>query len=504
MVLSPFIHAPGLLDVFMLEACLEFIGASQALIKAGDIATPLEPHQQRVISNAQHNNMLIAHGMGSGKTLSALAAADKLGKPVEVFTPASLTKNFEKEINKHRGENFVPYKIHSISSAASQGRQVEPGSTVIVDEAHLARTPGTMRSKYLKDQLQRAGRVLMLTGTPTYNQPENIAPLVNMVSQQNVLPEDPSAFKSRFIEEKKVEPGFIARWMGVKPGIVKQLKNKQDLVEALRGKVDTFEQQKDMPARIEKDVEVEMGDKQMQVYRYLEDQLPWITRYKIRGNLPPTKSESKDLNAFSAGLRQASNTPGPYIQGMDHLQAAMESPKMLTAFGSIKEKMSKDPNFRGFVYSNYMDAGMLPMASLLRRDGIPYAIYHGGLTPNEKQQIVNNYNSGKIKVLLGSSAASEGLDLKGTKLIQVLEPHFNEAKTEQAIARGIRFGSHGHLPEIERKVMVERYYSKPKQGFFSKLISGEDAGIDRYLRQRALEKKQLMDQIHSALEEAQR
>jgi len=181
----------------------------------------------------------------------------------------------------------------------------------------------------------------------------------------------------------------------------------------------------------------------------------------------------------------------------------MASPKLTSALGSVEKHMSKDPNFRGFIYSNYMDAGTLPMAALLKREGIPYAIYHGGLNATEKKNIVDMYNKGRIKVILGTSAATEGLDLKGTKLIQVLEPHFNESKTEQAIARGIRFGSHVHLPEKERQVLVERYYSKPHQGFFTKLISGEDTGIDRHIRQRALEKQELSDQIKSVLREAQ-
>lgn len=488
----------------MIGLLAKFAGASQALAKAADVVTPLEPHQQRGVEKVQKNDgTLLAWGMGGGKTLGAIAAADAIGKPTEIFTPASITGNFEKEIEKHKGRNFVPYKVNSISRAALQNYQVPEGSTVVVDEAHLARNPGAMRSQYLKDQVQRAGKVLLLTGTPTYNQPENLAPLVNLLSKRKVLPEDPQEFRSRFIEEEEVNPGILGRLVGVKPGIVRRLKNRDELVEALRGKVDMFEQKKDMPEREEKDIDVEMGPRQQQIYRYLEGSLPWHTKFKIRWNLPPSKAEAQSLNAFSAGLRQSSDSPGPYVEGMDHLQSAMESPKLMTAMNSIKEKMAKDPNFRGFVYSNYMDAGMLPMAALLRKEGIPFAIYHGGVSPVQKKQIIEDYNHGRIKILLGTSAASEGLSLKGTKLIQVLEPHFNEAKTEQAIARGIRFGSHKHLPEAERKVLVERYYSKPQQGFFSKLISGENTGIDRYIRQRALEKEQLSQQIREVLQEAQ-
>jgi SNF2 family DNA or RNA helicase len=486
----------------MLEFLANFAGASQALMKSADILSPLEPHQQRVVDKFKNNNLLVAHGMGSGKTLSSIAAAESTKGPVEIFTPASITHNYEKEIQKHTGGNFVPYKVHSIATASGRNHQIEPGSTMIVDEAHLARNPETDKTQYLKEQAQRAGKVMLLTGTPTYNQPENLAPLVNIMSRGTVLPESPQAFRSRYIEDVQVNPGMLARWAGAKPGTVQRLKNKHELVAALRGKVDVFEQQKNMPKRVEKDVDVEMSPEQQRVYNWLEQDLPPAMRAKIKWNLPPSKTESQQLNAFSTGLRQASNTPGPYMHGTDHLQSAMLSPKLQSAMGSIKENMNKDPNFRGFVYSNYMDAGTLPMAALMRRENIPFAIYHGGLNPKEKKQIVDDYNTGKLKVMLGTSAATEGLDLKGTKLIQVLEPHFNESKTEQAIARGIRFGSHAHLPEPERQVMVERYYSKPQQGFFSRLFTGERTGIDRYLRQRALEKAELSRQIREALMEA--
>lgn len=478
-------------------------GATLALVKMADVTSPLEPHQQRVVEKSKSKNLLVAHGMGSGKTLSSIAAADAIGNPVEVFTPAPLTQNYQKEINKHTDGTFVPHKVHSIARAAQQGHEIPEGATMVVDEAHLARNPSADRSKYLKEQAQRAGRILLLTGTPTYNQPENLAPLINMISGEKVLPESPAEFRDKFIEEKKVNPGIIGRIMGARSGTVYRLKNKKELVNALRGKVDVFQQTKDMPEREEKDVVVEMSPEQQNIYRFVEGKVPWYLRAKIHLNLPPSKQEAQQLNAFSAGLRQASNTPGPYIAGLSPLEAAKKSPKIMKAFGSIQEKMRTDPNFKGLVYSNYMDAGVNPMSALLTSHGVPHAIFHGGLNATEKKQIVKDFNEGNIKVLLGTSAASEGLDLKGMKLIQVLEPHFNESKTEQVIARGIRFGSHSHLPENERKVLVERYYSKPSQGFFSRLLRGRESGIDQYIRERALEKKKLEEQIRQAFEEAQ-
>ena len=56
--------------------------------------------------------------------------------------------------------------------------------------------------------------------------------------------------------------------------------------------------------------------------------------------------------------------------------------------------------------------------------------------------IVNNYNEGKYKVLLLSSAGSESLDLKNTRQIHIMEPYWNEGKIIQVIGRAIRYKSH--------------------------------------------------------------
>ncbi|AEJ34784.1 helicase conserved C-terminal domain (PFAM) [Acanthamoeba polyphaga mimivirus] len=73
--------------------------------------------------------------------------------------------------------------------------------------------------------------------------------------------------------------------------------------------------------------------------------------------------------------------------------------------------------------------------------------------------IVNNYNNGLFKVLLISSAGSESLDLKNTRQVHIMEPHWNESKIIQVIGRSIRYGSHISLPQNERKVDIYRWIS---------------------------------------------
>jgi hypothetical protein len=82
--------------------------------------------------------------------------------------------------------------------------------------------------------------------------------------------------------------------------------------------------------------------------------------------------------------------------------------------------------------------------------------------------------------------------------VQVAEPHWNDAKIDQVIGRAIRYKSHAHLPENQRRVRVMRYYSTLPKSLFSK----GDAGIERYMQGTAKQKGELGAQIMDALQEA--
>jgi len=66
----------------------------------------------------------------------------------------------------------------------------------------------------------------------------------------------------------------------------------------------------------------------------------------------------------------------------------------------------------------------------------------------------DNKEGKKIKIIIGSSVASEGLDFKNIRSIHILEPWHNINKLEQVIGRGIRNCSHKNLSPKERNVTV--------------------------------------------------
>ena len=69
----------------------------------------------------------------------------------------------------------------------------------------------------------------------------------------------------------------------------------------------------------------------------------------------------------------------------------------------------------------------------------------------------NNKNGERVKIILGSESASEGLDFKYIREVHMLDPWFHLNKLEQVIGRGIRNCSHIDLPQEQRNVTVYHY-----------------------------------------------
>lgn len=468
--------------------------------KIASIITELQPHQKRALRKALKNNLLMAHSMGSGKTLTAIATADAIGKPATVLTPASLVENFRKEIAKHK-KGGPKIDVMSLPTAASQNYEVPEGNTLIIDEAHALRNSGTTRSAYVNKQAERAGRILALTGTPAYNSIENWAPLVNLAARQPLLPETEAAFRDAYLKEKRIQPSLFNRiFHKVKPGVSYSLDDPNRLVSKIGPYVDIFDADVNKPEREEEYIEVPMDPDQAKTYKFVEGTIPAGLRYKLKHNLPPSKSEAATLNSFYSGVRQVSNTPAGFSTTNTEPGA-----KLRAAAKTLAKHYKENPKFRGFVYSNYLQAGLDPYGELLEKEGVPYSKFTGALTQRQKKDIVDDYNNGRTPVIIGSGSASEGLDLKGTSLMQILEPHFNNARLEQVIGRGIRYKSHDHLPKAQRKVIVQRYVStlpEEKKSLLKRLFGIKEetpTAIDQYLRTRSEEKEAIMQELKKAL-----
>lgn len=466
-----------------------------------------EPHQSRVVDRAAGGTkgLIVAHGMGSGKTLTALLAAEDSQKrypeePVLIIAPSSLVSNMKDQAKEHGVNVDFDKAIVTTYDKAVNSLEVlkkKKYSLLILDEAHKVRNKDTKRSSGVDPLVEVSRQTLFLTGTPAYNQPHDLAVLVNKATGEKVLPDTQKDFEEAFIGQRQIEPGFFAKnFLGVRPGTMPYLKNVERLKEVLKKHVDLYdarlEKPENFPAVASKVVKVEMSPEQQRIYNFLEGNIPVHIRWKIRMGLPLSKQESKDLNAFSTGVRQASNSIEPFVTA----DGAEATPKLKAMADSVMDYSRQLPNFRGFAYSNYVEAGLRPYQKELAARGVKAEVLDGTLSPAAKDALVEGYNAGRIPFLLISSTGSEGLNLKGTRLAQVMEPHFNKSKIDQVVARGVRFKSHEHLPEDQRHVQVEYYQSTQRPGSVNKMLNTPVAkGIDEYLTDLSEEKQRIQREM---------
>jgi len=474
------------------------------LLKEAKVFTPLQPHQQRVVNRIQEKDqpgLVVAHGLGSGKTLTAIAAQDAMAMPSDVVVPASLQANYKKELAKHTKGEHKPARVLSMQNVARGGAELR-SPMLVVDEAHRAREPGTKTYESLKKN--KAQKRLLLTGTPFYNRPADISPLVNLAAGGKVLPVDRKEFEEKYIYNLKKDPGFLAKLRGVKGSTVPILHpgRRKELKQVLDKWVDYYEGAKEnFPEVSREDVRVPMTKDQLDYYDTLMKKAPFWVRYKVRKGLPPTKQEAGDLNAFLGGARQVSNTTRPYHDQ----QATPQEPKVEEAFQRLRKELGSNPRSKAVVYSNYLDAGLNPYKERLTQEGIPFGEFTGQMKKKERDELVRQYNAGKLRALMLSSAGGEGLDLKGTRLIQVMEPHWNDEKLKQVEGRGIRYGSHADLPPEERKVRVERFLAtRPRSGVLEKMkLRSPGFGVDEYLSRLSQDKERLNYQFRELLKRDQ-
>lgn len=137
-----------------------------------------------------------------------------------------------------------------------------------------------------------------------------------------------------------------------------------------------------------------------------------------------------------------------------------------------------------FVYSQYETSGILPLAFALEIAGytkykskhMPLLEYKGKKPDNGKQYLIISgkdslkkgdeefINKGPnmiyepVKVILGTKAASEGLNLFGVREMHVVDPWHNLNRLEQVVGRGTRNLSHKRL-EPEKQNLTIYYYA---------------------------------------------
>lgn len=465
----------------------------------------LQPHQERLYLEAEKAPVrkLLLHALGSGKSLSSLAMAEARQQPYVAVVPASLRANYESERQKFTtGE--TPAEVLSYTQLGAGAQPTIDPHTVVYDEAHRLRTPGTQQTQAAQDLARRARQLILLSGTPIVNDPADLAVPLSLLTGKDVSPKE---FRKRFIREQEVFPGFLGRLRGISPGTEEDIHDAKQLKALLKGHVDYYAPAKaDVPVTHE-DVAVEMGTEQARLYEAMWGRLPWYLRWKLQNDFPLSKTELARSISFLTGPRQVGLSPYPYMANKDPLKAYELSPKLQRAHRDLTRHL-QDPRRKALVFSNFIDAGLTPYAAALEKAKVPHAIFHGGLSDAQRKQLVEDFNHGRIRVALLGPSGTEGLSFRGVQLVQLLDPYWHSVRPHQAQGRALRFDSHTGLPEDLRDVKVQRYTSRLPLGWMDRMLrragldrSAGQRGVDDYLRTMAERKEKLNQKFFDLLRE---
>lgn len=470
------------------------------------------------------SHSFVANGIVSHNTASMIAAALRLrekgmGGQALVVVPAGLRDNFatsgikkftnasvgvigtSQEIASNRDmdvtamgpRDFYVISYDMFKKDPEKYLKATGADTVIADELHRAKDEDTEIHKTIERIQPHIKNFIGASASPAMNSPFEAVSLINAISKKKMTP---GQFQKEFYERKA--DGFKDWFFGLfgheKHGPIVGVKNPAELGRFIGAKYHFAPDIKDpsIPRKKVEVVKVPMSEEQTKLYKaVLQKQLTFRERRILeKGELLDDKVLAPIVNKTMAA-RQLSNNVG-FVRGeVDPLK----TPKMLSVLTDVETELEKNPKGQVLLYSQFMDHGVNVMAQALKEAKIPYATFTGREPAEVRDRAVQDYNAGKIKVLIISKAGSQGLNLPNTSFMGLIDGDYNPEMITQIEGRGVRRGGLAYLPPEKRVVKIKRYVSVPDD---------ESLSVDEKLYDIAAKKAELVKMFRRAAESFQR
>lgn len=410
---------------------------------------PMFPHQKKAVKTSGLTDFaLIIRGAGSGKTRIGIEIVKKNLKNNNVIwiCPASLIqqtmskfKEADLPVNRYTSQedniekgkvNFVSYDL--LKRNISKFTKIK-WDLCISDEFHRTRNEGTVVNEATWQLRKKCKKFYALTATPFNNYNKDFFEVLSIVVGVDVSRRLESSIKFKGKKNKlifKIQKFFMKKLFGKEIENKIQAKltlNRSTILTIINEYIDYVEPEEYLktigrPNANTKFVPVELSKEEVKLYKRI---------------LKSRKIQNKEM-----ALRMFVLSKG--------------SSKIEKATSQIRQIIGKE-NKKVIIFSNFVKSGLGSLANTLKENGIKYKIYKGSTNKKERKKIMADFEIGKINVLLISPSGFEGLDLKGTTDCIVLDPHYNPAKTEQIISRGLRADS-----EV-KEVNIYHYYVTSKK-----------------------------------------
>ena len=388
-----------------------------------------------------------------------------------------------------------------------EGKFSLKNAILIIDEVQNVVSEKGTYYDLLYEEIKKAPkdlRIVIMSGTPLVDKVSEIALTLNLLRLPKELPTG-REFEKTFINVKKKNDKNVY-----------SLKNQNLFQQMIKGYVSYYRGAPEyvFPEMKIKYVKCEMSNFQLAAYRAVleSDMKTEMKRHSLK-NLA-----IEDLpNNFFIGSRIVSNVVYPNKKinesGFESFRGkyvTVDLGKYSTKFNEIMKRIESKSG-KVFVYSGFKEfGGMKSFARVLDEFGYKnyadfgegkkrYAIWSGDESQHLKEEIKsiynnkNNLNGSKLRILLLSPSAKEGLSLYGVRQAHLLENYWNMSRMIQIIARGSRYCSHKDLEEEKRNIKVYVYLA---------VHESIDMTVDQYIYDLAIKKHKLIQEFEKIIKEA--
>jgi len=403
--------------------------------------SPMEHQKQTAAFLSTNKGGLVLSAPGTGKSLSALWAADfllseKIVRKVIIVAPLSTVKVvWGKELRHHMLQRA--FELLTGSKEQRLRRLAIPGTQffivnhdgfnvikdhltdvdlVIYDEATALKTPGSQRFRqFFKWSNERDVWLWLLTGTPISQSPVDAWTLAKLVHSPNV----PKSFTSfRDLVMAKVS---TFRWVP-RPEALDICQ--RVLQPSIRY---SLEECTEIPDTLFLAHECPMSVEQIKAFKEMKERAVLLSHDVSAPNMAVALQKMLQICGGSVIGNDGAHVKLDYTGRYDTLKELVDE---------IGDKVIVFVPFRG------MQASLL---ALFQKDGYDAAIVNGDVTGNERNKIFDAFqNSDKVRVLLAHpKVAAHGLTLTRSKDVIWYLPTYSLELYEQANARIRRIGTQG-------------------------------------------------------------
>ncbi len=445
--------------------------AAHALAAAGSFSELLSPasltgverHAYQVetvrrVLRVLRGRALLADEVGLGKTVEAIMVLREyqlrgMARRVLILVPPPLVPQWAEELATKAGivvrhtdeaqlrldaaEFWRGDGVVVASLALARGArhaplvQAAPWDLVIVDEAHRVKNRATLSWKLVDGLTSRF--LLLLTATPIENDLEELYQLVTLL-RPGQFP-SPAAFRKQFVEPKDpTSPKNRERLRALLAEVMIRNTRAQSGLKLPPRYVTTIA------------VEPEPGE------RALYDRVVALLRAHAADSgarraasllLLEAGSSPQAAASTARRMRDGEKHSSTFRDGLagviseaDRVSATRKATALLELLRAHREP--------ALVFSRYHRT-LDFLDELCTREGIPHAIFHGGLDAARRREVVDSFREGAARVLLTSDAGAEGHNLQFCRLLVNFDLPWNPMVIEQRIGRLHRFGQTGEV-----------------------------------------------------------